>query len=238
MATVTTRTLESRKERLQVTLLLALAVPCSAQLGVILGMITATGALGITIWTGIVLATLLGVGWLSARLFRGPTSDFIVELPPMRVPSLMNVAVKTAARLEWYLKEVIPVFVIGTAALFVLDVVGALARAEQAMAPLVAGWLGLPEEATGSFLIGFLRRDYGAAGLFDLARTGGMTANQILVSMVVITLFIPCIATLLMIVREHGRRVAVAVAAFVFPFAIAVGGLLNLALETFGIVVG
>ena len=238
MATVTTRTLESRKERLQVTLLLALAVPCSAQLGVILGMITATGALGITIWTGIVLATLLGVGWLSARLFRGPTSDFIVELPPMRVPSLTNVAVKTAARLEWYLKEVIPVFVIGTAALFVLAVTGALAWAEQAMAPLVAGWLGLPEEATGSFLIGFLRRDYGAAGLFDLARSGGLTGNQILVSMVVITLFIPCIATLLMIVREHGRKVAVAVAAFVFPFAIAVGGLLNLVLETLGIEVG
>ncbi len=238
MATVTTRTLESRKERLQVTLLLALAVPCSAQLGVILGMITATGALGITIWTGIVLATLLGVGWLSARLMKGPTSDFIVELPPMRVPSLLNVAVKTAARLEWYLKEVIPVFVIGTAALFVFDVTGVLAWAQQAFAPLIAGWLGLPEEATGSFLIGFLRRDYGAAGLFDLARTGGMNGNQILVSMVVITLFIPCIATLLMIVREHGKRVAVAVAAFVFPFAVVVGGLLHLALETFGIEVG
>jgi ferrous iron transport protein B len=235
MATVTTRTLESRKERLQVTLLLALAVPCSAQLGVILGMITATGALGITIWTGIVLATLVGVGWLSARLFRGPTSDFIVELPPMRVPSFTNVVVKTAARLEWYLREVIPVFVIGTAALFVLDATGILSWLQQAMAPLIAGWLGLPEEATGSFLIGFLRRDYGAAGLFDLARAGGMTGNQILVSMVVITLFIPCIATLLMIVREHGKKVAVAVAAFVFPFAIVVGGVLNLVLETFGI---
>jgi ferrous iron transport protein B len=238
MATVTTRTLESRKERLQVTLLLALAVPCSAQLGVILGMITATGAQGIAIWTGVVLATLLGVGWLSARLLRGPTSDFIVELPPMRAPSLVNVAVKTAARLEWYLKEVIPVFVIGTAALFLLDITGVLAWAQRAFAPLIAGWLGLPEEATGSFLIGFLRRDYGAAGLFDLARGGAMTGNQILVSMVVITLFIPCIATLLMIVREHGTKVAVAVAAFVFPFAVVVGGLVNLALETLGIEVG
>jgi ferrous iron transport protein B len=238
MATVTTRTLESRKERLQVTLLLALAVPCSAQLGVILGMITATGALGIAIWTGIVLGTLLAVGWLSARLFRGPTSDFIVELPPMRPPSLTNVAVKTAARLEWYLKEVIPVFVIGTAALFVLDATGVLAWAQQAMAPVIAGWLGLPEEATGSFLIGFLRRDYGAAGLFSIAREGGMTGNQILVSLVVITLFIPCIATVLMIVREHGRRVAVAVAAFVFPFALAVGGLLHLTLDALGVEVG
>ncbi|MGZ4150440.1 MAG: ferrous iron transport protein B, partial [Actinomycetota bacterium] len=191
MATVTTRTLESRKERLQVTLLLALAVPCSAQLGVILGMISWTGALGIAIWTAIVAGTLLSVGWLSARVIPGPRSDFIVELPPMRVPSLRNVAVKTAARLEWYLKEVIPVFVLGTVALFVLDATGALAWAERTLAPVISGWLGLPESATGSFLIGFLRRDYGAAGLFALARDGALTGTQILVSLVVITLFIP-----------------------------------------------
>ncbi|MGE5226449.1 MAG: ferrous iron transport protein B [Planctomycetaceae bacterium] len=238
MATVTTRTLESRKERLQVTLLLALAVPCSAQLGVILGMISWTGALGAGIWSAIVAATLLSVGWLSARVIPGPRSDFIVELPPMRVPALRNVVVKTAARLEWYLKEVIPVFVLGTAALFVLDATGALAWAERAFSPLISGWLGLPESATGSFLIGFLRRDYGAAGLFALAQHGALTGNQILVSLVVITLFIPCIATVLMIVREHGTRTALAVAGFVFPFAVLVGGLLNLALKTFGIEVG
>jgi ferrous iron transport protein B len=238
MATVTTRTLESRKERLQVTLLLALAVPCSAQLGVILGMISSTGALGVAIWTGIVAGTLLSVGWLSARVIPGPRSDFIVELPPMRVPSLRNVTVKTAARLEWYLKEVIPVFVLGTAALFVADATGALRWAERAFSPLVAGWLGLPRAATGSFLIGFLRRDYGAAGLFTLARRGALNPDQILVSLVVITLFIPCIATVLMIVREHGKKTAAAVAAFVFPFAILVGGLLNLALTAFGIEVG
>ena len=238
MATVTTRTLESRKERIQVTLLLALAVPCSAQLGVILGMISSTGGVGVAIWTGIVAGTLLSVGWLSARVIPGPRSDFIVELSPMRVPSLRNVAVKTAARLEWYLKEVIPVFVLGTAALFVADVTGALRWAERAFSPLVAGWLGLPRAATGSFLIGFLRRDYGAAGLFTLARQGRLAPDQILVSLVVITLFIPCIATVLMIVREHGKKIAVAVAAFVFPFAILVGGLLHLALRTFGIEVG
>jgi ferrous iron transport protein B len=238
MATVTTRTLESRKERLQVTLLLALAVPCSAQLGVILGMITQTGVVGMTIWTSVVLGTLISVGWLSSRLIRGPRSDFMVELPPMRLPSPRNVAVKTAARLEWYLREVVPVFVLGTAALFLLDATGALQWAERTFAPVIAGWLGLPNEATGSFLIGFLRRDYGAAGLFAMARAGQMTGNQILVSLVVITLFIPCIATLLMIVKEHGKRTAFAVAAFVFPFALLAGGLVHLALDAFGIEVG
>ena len=110
-----------------------------------------------------------------------------------------------------------------------------LAWLERAAAPLVEGLLGLPGETAGVFLIGFLRRDFGAAGLFDMAREGALTANQLVVSLVIITLFIPCIANLLMIVREHGRRTAFWVAAFIIPFAFAVGALLNLALGLFGV---
>ena len=103
------------------------------------------------------------------------------------------------------------------------------------MAPLVTGALGLPAETAGVFLIGFLRRDFGAAGLFTLAREGLLTANQLVVILVVITLFIPCIANVLMIVREHGRCTALWIALFVFPFAFAVGTLLNAGLHWLGI---
>jgi ferrous iron transport protein B len=230
MATVTTRILESRKERLMVTLLLALGVPCSAQLGVILGMIADLGALATAIWLGTVLVTLLAVGYLAARVIPGQESDFIMELPPLRLPSAGNIIMKTLARLEWYLKEVIPVFVLGTAALFGLDKIGLLRILERLLAPFINEWLNLPTEVTGMLLLGFLRRDYGAAGLFALARDGLMDPLQILVSLVIITLFMPCIANMLMIVKEYGTRMAVGVAAFVFPFAFAVGGLLNLVL--------
>jgi ferrous iron transport protein B len=76
MATMTSRVLETRKERLQVTLLLALAIPCSAQLGVILGMIGLAGGVGLAVWGAIVLATLLAAGYLAARVIPGepPTS--------------------------------------------------------------------------------------------------------------------------------------------------------------------
>lgn len=231
MATMTTRILESRKERLQVTLLLALGVPCSAQLGVILGMIGGLGVTATVIWMGVVFLTLLVVGYLSARVISGQRSDFILELPPMRVPSLGNTVIKTVARVEWYLKEVVPVFVLGTAALFLLDKTGLLGVVEGLLSPIIVRWLGLPAQVTGAFLIGFLRRDYGAAGLFALARTGLLSPVQIVVSMVVITLFVPCIANLLMIAKEHGGRTAAAVLAFVFPFAFLVGGLLNGALR-------
>ncbi len=233
MATMTTRILDSRKERLQVTLLLALGVPCSAQLGVILGMIAFLGGRAALIWGGVVIATMLFVGYLSARMLPGRGSDFILELPPIRWPQMSNIVVKTLARLEWYLREVVPLFIAGTAILFVLDKLALLKAIERLAAPLVVNFLGLPAAATDAFLIGFLRRDYGAAGLFALARAGSMTPDQILVSLVTITLFVPCIANVLMIAKEYGNRTALAMSAFIFPFAFLVGGLLNFALGAF-----
>jgi ferrous iron transport protein B len=230
MATVSTRMLDTRRERIQATLLLALAIPCSAQLGVMLGMISATGVIGMGIWLVVVVGSLLGVGWLAGRVLPGERSDFILELPPMRRPAVGAVLTKTAARVEWYLREVIPVFVLGTAALFVLDETGLLARIESVMSPVVVSWLGLPAAATGVLLIGFLRRDYGAAGLFALATAGALTTQQTVVSLVVITLFIPCIASLLMIVREHGARIAFAMLGTVLAIVLVVGGALNLLL--------
>jgi ferrous iron transport protein B len=231
MATMATRILDSRKERIQVTLLLALGVPCSAQLGVLLGMVGGLGLWALAVWGGVVVATMLVVGWLAARVIPGKQSDFILELPPLRLPEWRNVVIKTLARMEWYLKEVVPIFVLGTALLFALDLFGALAWIQQALAPLVVGWLGLPIAATDALLVGFLRRDYGAAGLFNLAQQGLLDPVQIVVSMVVITLFVPCIANFLMIVKEYGPRIGIAVAATVFPLALLVGGVLNVVLS-------
>ncbi len=230
MATVSTRMLESRRERIQATLLLALAIPCSAQLGVMLGMISITGPVGVAIWLSVVLGSLLAVGWLADRVLPGERSEFLLELPPMRRPALGPVLTKTAARIEWYLREVIPVFVVTTAVLFALDETGLLARIEHMLSPVVVSWLGLPAAATGVLLVGFLRRDYGAAGLFALATAGALSVQQTVVALVVITLSIPCIAALLMIVREHGMRVALAMLATVLSVVLLVGGLLNLAL--------
>jgi len=173
---------------------------------------------------------LLLVGFLAARLLPGDTSDFIVEIPPVRVPQLSNVLLKTLARIEWYLKEAVPLFLAGTLLLFLLDKLGALLWLQGLAAPVVNGLLGLPEEAANSFLIGFLRRDYGAAGLFALAKAGKLDSAQVLVSLVTITLFIPCVANLLIIVKERGVRTALAIAVFIFPFAFLVGGALRYAL--------
>lgn len=234
MATMTARIMETRKERVIVTLLLALGVPCSAQLGVILGMLSGISLTGAFFWAGSVLGTLLLVGWLAAKVLPGQGSDFLLELPPIRRPQLGNVVVKTLARIEWYLKEALPLFVVGTLVLWIADRIQVLPFVIRAVEPVVTGVLGLPEEAGVSFVLGFLRRDYGAAGLFDLfnermrAGTLGVEGEiQVVVAMVVITLFVPCIANFLMIVKERGWKTGLAMAGFIFPFAVAVGGLVN-----------
>jgi ferrous iron transport protein B len=229
MATMTTRILETRKERIVTTMLLALAVPCSAQLGVLLAMMASLSPIAAVIWVGMMLGIVLLVGSLTARAFPGETGDFILEIPPMRRPQLGNVWVKTLGRLDWYLREVIPLFLAGTAALFLLDRIKVLPAIARLGEPLVNGWLGLPREMANAFLIGFLRRDFGAVYILD-ASTGphpSLSPLQIFVSMVTITLFMPCIANFLMIGKEHGMKVAWAMAAFIFPFAFFVGGVVH-----------
>jgi ferrous iron transport protein B len=234
MATMTTRILESRRERLLVILLLALAVPCSAQLGVVMGMLASISLAATLIWAGVVAIILLVVGWLAARLVPGERSALIVELPPLRWPRLANVLLKTLARLEWYVKEALPLFLVGTIIMFALDAIGILPWLIRAGEPLVVGWLGLPPEASAAFLLGFLRRDFAATGLFIMQADGALSPAQVVVAMVTLTLFIPCIASVIMIAKERGARTAAALTALIFPLAFLIGGSLNRALQAVG----
>lgn len=229
MATMTTRVLETRKERIVTTTLLALAVPCSAQLGVLLALMAALSPSGTVVWLAVMTGVVLLVGWLTAKVFPGETSDFLLEIPPIRRPLLSNVMAKTRSRLVWYLREVIPIFVVGTAVLFLLDRLTLLERFARWGEPVVRGWLGLPTEMSNAFLVGFMRRDFGAVYVLDAVSGPAplLDPHQILVAMVTITLFMPCFATLLMVAREHGTKVAAAITAFIFPFAFLVGGLVN-----------
>ncbi len=235
MATMTTRILDTEKDRTIVTLLLALGVPCSAQLGVILGMFSGLPAFYLLSWILLIAFLLVMVGYLAARLLPGEGSDFILELPPLRIPKISNIVVKTLARIEWYLKEAVPLFMLGTLFLFILHQTKGLALLEQIASPLIVHFLGLPAKTTEAFIIGFLRRDYGAAGLFMLAREGLLNPRQILVSLVTITLFIPCIAQFFMMIKERGLKKTLWISAVIFPMAFGVGGLLNFLLRFLGL---
>lgn len=128
-----------------------------------------------------------------------------------------------------------PLFLIGTALLFVLDRIGALGVIAAAGRPVVTGLLGLPESTAQILVMGFLRRDYGAAGLFALARTGQLTGVQAVVALTVMTLFVPCVANFLMMVRERGLRTGLAIVGVITPVAILTGAGLNHVLRAFGV---
>lgn len=227
MATLTTRILDTPKERLIVILLLALGVPCSAQLGVMLGMFGKQPFSAVLVWAGAIVAVIVFVGFIAAKIIPGQSADFLLELPPIRMPQLSNVLVKTVWRIEWYLKEAVPLFILGTVILFTADKLKVLPFLQELASPVIVSVLGLPAEATGSFIMGFLRRDYGAAGLFALQEQGLLNTEQVVVSLVTITLFIPCIANLFMIIKERGIKTAMMIAVFVFPFAVLTGGILH-----------
>ncbi|MDR1424860.1 MAG: ferrous iron transport protein B [Azoarcus sp.] len=231
MATLTTRILNTPRERLITTFLLALAIPCSAQLGVVFGVLGGISFGAAAIWGVCIVLILLVTGWLAGKLVKGQRVPLITELPPMRLPVLGNVLKKTSGRLKWYLVEVIPLFLLGTFIMFVLDRLGVLPWIIEAGKPVVTGWLGLPSEASAAFVMGFLRRDFGATGLFALGNQLSMI--QAVVGMVTITLFVPCVASVMIIFKEQGWRTAVLMLAIIMPVAFFVGGVVNHVLHLF-----
>jgi len=232
MATLTTRILDTKKERIIATILLALAIPCSAQLGVILGIVAGVSTKLLVVVFGVVGAQIFIVGYLASKVIPGEASDFIIEIPPIRVPHLSNVVIKTYMRLEWFLFEAVPLFMLGTLILFTLDKLQILLFLEDTTKPVIVTMLGLPKEATAAFIMGFLRRDYGAAGIFDMSRRGLLDPIQLAVSLVVIMLFVPCIANFFVMIKERGTKTALAIVVFIFPYAILVGAVLNYVLRT------
>ena len=233
MATMVTRTLETKRERIIATLLLALAIPCSAQLGVILGLLSqAPGALAV--WSVCMLLLFLLVGLLASTIMPGEAPMFYMELPPMRLPQLSNVLTKTYTRMQWYFIEILPLFILASVLLWLGKITGFFEKMITAMTPVMAS-IGLPKETTVAFIFGFFRRDYGAAGLYDLQAKGLMDARQLTVAAVTLTLFIPCIAQFLVMKNERGWKTASAIAVFVSLFAYVSGYALNKFLLVSGI---
>ena len=175
------------------------------------------------------------VGFLLAHFMPGKTPDFFMELPPLRMPRLANIWIKTSARMRWYFLEIFPLFLLASVIIWVGNITGLFSWALTLLS-YPTRWIGLPEETAQAFLFGFFRRDYGVAGLYDVQRASGMTANQLAVATVTLTLFLPCVAQFLVMIKERGWRIAFAVAGFVFPFAFLVGGGLNFVLNALGIV--
>src|SRR3989339_119453 len=235
MAAMGSRILESKKERLIAVLLLSLTIPCSAQIGVILGLLSGLSYKATLIWLLSITLSPTFVCYPGSKIIPRTASCFVMEIPPLRKPELSNILLKVKMRVAWYFKEAVPLFILGTLILFAADKLNLIKAAERIASPVISGLLGLPAMATESFILGFLRRDYGAAGLFMLTKDGFMDPRQVVVSIIAITLFVPCIAQSFMVIKEQGYKIAFMIFAFVSVYALLFAGLVNFILRTFSI---
>lgn len=227
MATITTRMLGTQKEKRIATFLLGLAIPCSAQLGVISAMLSKLGIGYLALYIMTIIIVFLAVGVLLKTVLPGKPSSLLLDLPPMRVPSLSNVLRKAVTRTVHFIKEATPLFAAGSVLIGAMNASGVLDAVQRAAQPIVVSWLRLPRETATSFIMGFIRRDFGAAGLTSI----DMTNSQILVAMVTMSLFVPCIASVLVMVKERGKLEAAAMWVGAFTIALVTGGLVSRALS-------
>ena len=234
MATMVTRTLETKREKIIASILLALAIPCSAQLGVILGLV-AGHPYALLAWAGFVGGVFILAGTLMARFFPGEEPSFYMELPPLRLPRPGNVLIKTYSRMVWYLREILPLFILASVLIWIGQITGVFQFLIGALVPVVNS-IGLPDKTADAFLFGFFRRDYGAVGLYDLQRGGLMTGNQLAVAAITLTLFLPCIAQFLIFKKECGLRIAVVTSVAICFIAFATGFVANSLFNMLGIV--
>lgn len=227
MGTLTTRILGSKRERFIATALMAVAVPCSAQIAVIAALMARVGGGYVAAYFGLLIAIFVALGTVLNRVVPGESTSLLIDLPPLRVPRLKNVVRKTTTKAWGFMREVALFFLAGTALISLLDITGALAWIQRVAAPLTVSWLHLPAEAATAFVMGFVRRDFGAAGFFTM----DLSAPQLLVAMVTITLFVPCAASMMVVLKERGWKYLLGLFAGSVGLAFLVGGLLTRALE-------
>ena len=223
LGTITTRLLATKREKSIATVLLNFAIPCSAQIGVIAGMLAALGGRMMAMYIAIIFTVLAVAGTILNRTLPGKSSSLLIDLPPLRMPRIENVLRKTLIRSFFFLREAYPWFFLGSFIVASLQISGGLDIWQQVLAPITEGWLQIPREAATAFVMGMVRRDFGAVGLTELA----MTPMQVVTSLIVITLFVPCIASLMILFKERGTKEALLVWGGSWVAAFMIGGVFS-----------
>ncbi len=223
MATITTRLLSTSREKRIMTAILQITIPCSAQLAVIATLLMRAGFEAMLIYVFVMFVVFVTVGLTLNKILPGSATPLLIDLPPMRIPRFENLVRKTWMRTFYFIKEAGMWFFVGAFVVGVMQVTGLLDKWIYALSPLTAGWLQLPAEASRAFIMGIVRRDFGAAGFYSL----DLSPMQTVVGLVTITLFVPCIASLMVMLKERGLFEGLIIWASSWIIAFTVGGIVS-----------
>jgi len=221
-----TRSFETRKQRFIAATLLGVSVPCIAQTAVIFGILGEYGLYYIFLVFLTLGILYLVIGVLMNKFVKGPSPEIFLEIPPYRRPSFKTTGKKTWMRVKWFLKEAIPFMIIGVAAINILYTVGALQWLADALSPFMNNLFGLPGDASVAMVSGFLRKDLAVGMLKAL----NMSPMQLVIAATMLTIYFPCIATFIVLIRELGVKDMIKSAAIMVLTAGIVGMIMKIVL--------
>lgn len=228
MASVTTRLLSTKREKIIAMTILGFAIPCSAQLGVIQTLLARSGGLSSwLIWISILGAVLVLTGYVMNKFLPGKATPLLIDLPPLRIPKLKNIFYKTRTKVGFFMTEAVGAFILAAFIVACMQITGVLQRIIVLFEPISMNLLHLPKEVSISFILGMVRRDFGAFGLTELS----MTPAQVTVASVVLTLFVPCIATVSVMAKEQSWKVAAGIWVSSIVLAVSIGSVLAIILN-------
>jgi len=223
---LSTRVLETRRERFIAATIMAIAVPCAALQAMVVGLLGKHGLGGLAIVYGTLFAVWVLLGVLFNLTLKGESPEIFIEIPPYRIPYLRGLSKKIWIRIKWFIKEAVPFVLLGVLLVNILYTLGIIQFVGRITAPVVTKVLGLPQEAVGALIIGFLRKDVAVGMLVPL----GLTVKQLIIASVVLAMYFPCVATFTTLVKELGIVDMLKSAGIMIVSSLIVGGFLNLIL--------
>jgi ferrous iron transport protein B len=233
MALFTTRMLDTEKEKIIVTFLLLLGMPCAPLLAVMFIILNKMALSATFMVFGLIGVQVIIAGMLANKILPGKRTPLLMEIPAMRLPKIGKVIKMSALKTYFFMKEAVPVFVIASICVFVFDRVGGLAVLERVSEPIVQGLMGLPEKSVQVFIKTIIRRESGATEIEHLSAIYDNV--QLVVNLLVMTFLTPCLNAIMVLIKERGARVSMGILAAVMVYAIGVGAVVNHACRFFGI---
>jgi len=221
-----TRVLETRREKFIAATILSIAVPCAALQAMVVGLVGDHGVGYLAIIYGTLFAVWVVLGLIFNKTIKGTSPEIFLEIPPYRIPYIRALLTKIWMRTKWFLKEAVPFVLLGVLIVNLLYTFGVIQFVGKITAPVVTRVLGLPQEAVGALIVGFLRKDVAVGMLIPLS----LTIKQLVIASVVLAMYFPCVATFTTLVKELGVVDMLKSAAIMVVSSLVVGGLLNLIL--------
>lgn len=225
---LSTRILESRKERFIAATLISIGVPCMALQAMVAGLAGRHGAKGLLVVFGTLGVVWFILGLILRRLVKGESPEIFVEIPPYRLPDFRGLLKKIWIRIKWFLKEAVPFVLIGVFFANLLYMLGVVRVVGNVFSPVTTRVMGLPAEAAGAIIVGFLRKDIAIGMLAPL----NLSLKQLVIASVVLSMFFPCIATFSVMLRELGIKDMAKSAGIMILSSIVVAGMLNFVLPS------